>query len=181
MQQTERIEHNFNGIRVQVKTSLPFDEVLKRLRELTGNAPLSELNAIGKSDISEHEFDREITARFVGKSGFMTFAEIDHGNWILRYGLKRRVLRLVVGNPLIAITMIRHDITAGLFAPIEILLVENEDNAGSELYYLLPSSVMVIEPNEQLALAAKKLDQKLELLISNISAVSAPVSVVETM
>jgi hypothetical protein len=45
---------------------------------------------------------REIEKQFVGKSGFMLFSEIDHGGWIARFGIHRRVLRLIFGNPLIA-------------------------------------------------------------------------------
>ena len=36
------------------------------------------------------------------------------------------------GNPLIAITMIRHDITAGLFAPVEILVTEKDERSGHD-------------------------------------------------
>jgi hypothetical protein len=30
-------------------------------------------------------------------------------------------MRVILGNPLIAITMLRHEVTAGLFAPVECL------------------------------------------------------------
>jgi len=46
----------------------------------------------------------------------MLFHEIDHGGWLSKFGINRRMVRWIFGNPLIAITMIRHDLTAGLFA-----------------------------------------------------------------
>jgi len=65
--------------------------------------------------------------------------------------------------------MLKHDITAGLFAPIELLLVEHDTVPGCSLYYVQPSSLMVIEPNEKLANAAKRLDAKAEQLILDIT------------
>ena len=41
------------------------------------------------------------------------------------------MLRTVVGNPLIAIAMLRHDVTAGLFAPVELLLTEEENGRSA--------------------------------------------------
>lgn len=39
----------------------------------------------------------------------------------------RKVVRIIFGNPQIAITMIRHDVGAALFVPVEVLIVERED------------------------------------------------------
>ncbi len=71
----------------------------------------------------------------------------------------------MIGNPLIAITMLRHDVTAGLFAPVELLITE-EENGRSALTYVVPSSLMVVEPNEPLRAAALELDAKLAALAS---------------
>jgi uncharacterized protein (DUF302 family) len=69
-------------------------------------------------------------------------------------------------NPLIAITMIRHDITAGLFAPVEVLVTEKESGPGTTIAYVRPSSLMVIEENPPLREAAKALDEKFDALIA---------------
>jgi uncharacterized protein (DUF302 family) len=71
-----------------------------------------------------------------------------------------RVLRVILGNPLIAITMWRHDVSAGLFAPVELLLMD-EGEGRSSLTYVKPSSLMVVEHNLELLSAAEKLDAKL--------------------
>ena len=78
------------------------------------------------------------------------------------------MLRVIIGNPLIAITMLRHDLTAGLFAPVELLVVE-EDNGRSSVTYVQPSSLMVVEPNPPLLAAARELDAKLAALASAIA------------
>jgi uncharacterized protein (DUF302 family) len=85
----------------------------------------------------------------LGPSDFALFATIDHGAWIKKVGIRRKAVRLIIGNPTIAITMLRHDLTAGLFAPVELILVEEEDGRCS-LTYVRPSSLMVVETNDGL-------------------------------
>ena len=65
--------------------------------------------------------------------------------------------------------MLRHDVKAGLFAPVELLLVD-EGEGGSSLTYVKPSSLMVIEPNPELLAAAQKLDAKLAALAEKVTA-----------
>src|SRR5207245_8502487 len=102
-------------------------------------------------------------------SSFMLFIEIDHGDWLPVFGIQRKVMRWILGNPLLAITMMRHDLTAGLFAPVELLLVENESGDGSTVIYDLPSSLMAIERNPALRDAAHVLDRKLQNLVSRVA------------
>lgn len=104
----------------------------------------------------------------MGPSGFILFANIDHGAWIKKVDIRKKVLRLVIGNPLLAITMMRHDLTAGLFAPVELRLIEGADGQ-SRLTYVKPSSLMVVETNDALLAAAKKLDAKLQALAAKVT------------
>ena len=103
-----------------------------------------------------------------GDSGFMLFFEMDHGAWLKTFGVRRKIVRWVFGNPIIAYTMLRHDVAAGLFAPIEFVLIENESGHGSTLTYDLPSSLMVIDDNPPLLEAAKALDRKLVELVERV-------------
>ena len=96
----------------------------------------------------------------------MLFAEIDHGSWLPKFGINQRTVRWIIGNPLYAITMIRHDVTAGLFAPVELLVTENSDRVGTKFTYVRPSSLMVIEDNPPLLAAAQALDGKLLELVA---------------
>ena len=94
---------------------------------------------------------------------------IDHGEWLETAGINRRALRVILGNPLIAITMIRHDLTAGLFAPVELLLLE-EEHGRSSLTYIKPSSLIVVDDNPPLQEAALALDEKLGALVAKVAA-----------
>ena len=156
----------FNGVRVVVHTSRAYDDVLAKLRSLMGAPNAGEIEALAKKPITEAEFTREVEERFVGESGFMLFAEIDHGGWLPKFGIKQRTVRWILGNPLYAITMIRHDITAGLFAPVELLVTEDAGRSGTTVTYVRPSSLMVIEQNPPLLAAAPVLDGKLLELVA---------------
>jgi uncharacterized protein (DUF302 family) len=156
----------FNGVRTEVTTSIGFDEVLARLRAEMGRVSVQEIVALAKTSITEAEYVREVNERFVGASGFMLFAEIDHGGWLPKFGINRRTVRWILGNPLIAVTMIRHDITAGLFAPVELLVTEAEDHPGATVTYVRPSTLMVIGENPPLLEAAKALDEKYDALVA---------------
>jgi len=156
-------------LRLQIESELAFEEALRRLREKTGRTTVGEIGVAAAAAPSVEEFHKDVTKRFVGPSGFMIFSEMDHGEWISRYGIHRRVLRVILGNPLIAITLMRHDISAGLFAPVEILLVENEPGLGCTVHYVRPSTLMLIDGNAALASAASELDRKLDLLMSDVT------------
>ena len=70
--------------------------------------------------------------------------------------------------------MIEHDIEAGLFAPVELLIVEDEDSVvekGCRVVYMLPSGLVAgySEASKALTDAAMKLDEKLEKLVQYIT------------
>jgi uncharacterized protein (DUF302 family) len=160
-------ETEFTGVRVRVDTALTVDQLAQRLRDRMGRADLVQLGRLAREAATAEEFAREVEARFVGESGFMLFAEYDHGAWLARFGIRRQVLRWILGNPLIAITMLRHDVTAGLFAPVEILLTDRLPEEGSTVTYLRPSTLMGNNP--AVLEAARKLDAKLASFILEAS------------
>jgi hypothetical protein len=64
--------------------------------------------------------------------------------------------------------MLSLDLRAGLFAPVEFLLVE-EPGGRSSLMYVKPSSLMVVERNDELIAAAQALDEKLKALAVKVA------------
>jgi hypothetical protein len=71
--------------------------------------------------------------------------EFNHGFWLPLFGLSQGLglKRLILGNPLIAITMLQYDLTAGLTVPPELLVRElsADEGGGMELVYQLPSAL----------------------------------------
>jgi uncharacterized protein (DUF302 family) len=156
----------FTGVRLRVDSNKSFDEVLLSLLADVGDKPLP-INEIAAKFESWDTYKKEIESH-VGPSGFILFATIDHGAWIKKVGIRRKALRLIIGNPTIAITMLRHDLTAGLFAPFELILIE-ESGGRCSLTYVRPSSLMVVERNDALLAAARQLDAKLEALARKVT------------
>lgn len=161
----------FEAKRVRVESAHSFEEIRLRLRNLVGMTTIPQENPQELAAMPTREqFEQAIQSQ-VGESDFTLMFAMDYGHWLPLFGIQRRVMRWILGNPLIAITLIRHDITASLFAPVELLLVENESGEGSTMIYDLPSSLMVIEPNAALLAAARVLDHKLARLVSRVTGV----------
>jgi uncharacterized protein (DUF302 family) len=156
----------FNGIRLTFDSNKSFDDVVSSLLADIGDKPVL-LNEVAASSESWDNYKKEIESH-TGPSGFSLFAIIDHGAWIKKVGIRKKVMRFIIGNPTIAITMLRHDLTAGLFAPVELIVIE-EDNGRSSLTYVRPSSLMVVARNDALLDAAKQLDSKLEALAQKVT------------
>lgn len=161
-------EIRFDGIRIRIDSDNSYEDLVAALRAEVGETPesITELPAAFFDDWGS--FSTEIT-RHLGSSEFMLMHLIDHGEWLQTAGINRKALRVILGNPLISLTMLRHDLTAGLFAPVELLLLEEDDNRSS-VTYVKPSSQMVIEDNPPLQAAAQALDEKLAALIAKLAA-----------
>src|SRR5436309_957169 len=100
-----------------------------------------------------------------GSSGFMLFGTTDHGALLRIVGQKRRAVQYVVGNPLFALQMTQHDLRAGLYAPLRVLLYEGE-RGRTCLEYDKPSSLFGQFGNAEIAAVAAMLDRKLEALVA---------------
>lgn len=151
----------FTGVRVRFDSDKTYDELVAALYVDVGSTPVP-IDDFPQTTTTWTDYERRVESH-VGPSGFILFTRFDHGGWLKNAGIETKALRVIIGNPLIAITMLRHDITAGLFAPVELLLLE-EAEGRSSLTYVKPSSLMVIAPNEPLLTAAQRLDEKLEAL-----------------
>ncbi len=167
MSASEPLAIPFDGVRLRFDSTKSFDDLVDAVLADVGDEPVP-IDDIARQFGTWESYEHEVQSH-VGPSGFMLFAQWNHGGWIVKAGIHKKELRLVIGNPLIAITMLRHDVTAGLFAPVELLLTE-EENGTSALTYVVPSSLMVVEPNPPLLAAARELDAKLAALAAKVTA-----------
>jgi uncharacterized protein (DUF302 family) len=111
---------------------------------------------------SQADFEARIRA-YEGRSGFMRFLTNDHGAWMSRVGVEAKIRSYIIGNPLIAQTMITHDPAVGLNVPIRVLIYQ-ATSGEARLAYDLPSSLMSRLDNDAVSAAAIKLDAKLRSL-----------------
>ena len=95
----------------------------------------------------------------VGPSGFMLFGTSDHGSLLRIVCRPRKAVQYVVGNPLFAVEMTRHSIGAALYAPLRVLIYEEDGKTCIE--YDRPSSLFGQFGDGQVDAMASSLDQKL--------------------
>ena len=151
--------------RFSVTSSKSFQEVVSRLETAIGRP---DLNAFRK-DISAAKSYPEVenvVNKATGPSGFMEFARFDLGE-ILRKETRTaapKILRLVIGNPLIMKKMVERIADAGSYAPVTILLDERPD--GVHLSYDTMASFLNSYGSPEAMRVAQDLDAKVEELLT---------------
>jgi uncharacterized protein (DUF302 family) len=148
---------------VRVVAGKPFDQVTKAFEQELGqfNPEVTRLLAEGE----DAEKVRAKIETMVGPSGFMLFRTSDHGELLRLAGQKKKAIQYLVGNPLFAMQMTQHDIRASLYAPLRVLIYENEEGkVGVE--YDKPSSLFGQFGNAKVTDVATMLDRKLEQLVA---------------
>jgi uncharacterized protein (DUF302 family) len=148
---------------VRVQADKPFDKVSKAFEQQLGqlNPEVSKWLAAGE----DAEKIRAKIEAMAGPSGFMLFRTSDHGALLGLAGQKKKAIQYLVGNPLIAMQMTQHDIRAGLYAPLRVLLYENEEGKTC-VEYDQPSSLFGQFGNAKVTDVATMLDRKLEQLVA---------------
>jgi uncharacterized protein (DUF302 family) len=156
----------FTAEHVKYTTSRPFEEVTAALEAATGDISGGRFEQELAASKSVEDFERRIHA-YEAESGFMRFLVLDHGAWSGLYGEPTKSRQYIVGNPLIARTMMKHDLGVGLNVPVRVLIHE-PPGGGTQLDYDLPSSLINRLDNAEVTAAARKLDAKLAALVEHV-------------
>jgi uncharacterized protein (DUF302 family) len=147
--------------RFSLVTSKGFDDVVAAVHAAIGHPDIAEFWRSTHQTRSLIELESTIQ-KAVGKAGLMLFAEFDHGA-IVRKETGRdtpRIIRFVIGNPLIMKEMARHVPDAGSYAPVTVLIDERTD--GVHLSYDRMASLLAPYGNPQALEVARNLDMKVE-------------------
>src|SRR5262249_19556008 len=156
-------ESRFMVDHVRLETNKPFEEVAKALERQLGTFDPDVRKAA--ADSGDTEAAKARIEAMAGPSGLMLFGTQDHGALLRLAGQKRKAIQYVVGNPLVALQMTQHDIRAGLYAPLRVLLYEDE-RGRTCLEYDKPSSLFGQFNDDRIAPVAAMLDRKLEDLVT---------------
>lgn len=130
-----RLENSLPRIDDGIFTLLRYGESVRALKELEALPPLS------------------------------IFGSRDHGAVLSVAGLKRRAIQYDIGNPLTASKMTRHQLSAGLYAPIRVLLREDA-NGVVAFEYDRPLSTFGQFGDKQVDLVAGQLDKDLHAALA---------------
>jgi uncharacterized protein (DUF302 family) len=151
--------------RFSLTSSRPFDEILSAIKGAVGHPDMVEFATATAAARTFPEFESTVREG-LGKTGLMLFMELDHGSVISKaMGRdKPRMVRLVIGNPLIMQQMARHVPDAGSYAPVTVLVDERAD--GVHISYDRMVSLLAPYRNSDALAVARDLDKKVETLLS---------------
>ena len=155
--------------RFSVTSSKPFEAVVDALKAGVGRLDLAEFGKASHSSGTFAELEAVIN-REPGGTGLMLFMELDHGAVLRKESGhdKPKMIRLVVGNPLIMKEMAKRVPDAGSYAPITILVDERSD--GVHLSYDTMVSLLTPYGNTDALKVAQDLDLKVEKLLKDAAA-----------
>ena len=151
--------------RFTLNSSKPFDQVVAALNSAVGHPDMAEFWKSTHRAQSDAELQNTIE-KGLGRTGLMLFAEFDHCA-VVRKGTGRgtpRMIRFVIGNPLIMREMAKHVPDAGSYAPVTVLVDERAD--GVHLSYDRMASLLAPYNNAEALKVARDLDEKVEALLS---------------
>lgn len=109
----------------------------------------------------------DLVHRAVGTSGFMEFVRFDPGH-VLRKASGQatpKMVRIIIGNPLVMKEMAKHVPDTGSYAPVSVLIDERSD--GVHLSYDTMASLLASYGNAKALEVARDLDSKLEKLLTD--------------
>jgi uncharacterized protein (DUF302 family) len=150
-------------------SSKPFDDVIAAIKAEIGHPNMAEFWQATQRATSAAELEAAVKP-VLGETGLMQFVEFDHG-MIVRKGTERhasRIIRLVIGNPLIMKEMAKHVPDAGSYAPVTVLVDERAD--GVHISYDRIASLLAPYGNPDSLKVARDLDAKVEHLLQQAAA-----------
>jgi uncharacterized protein (DUF302 family) len=152
--------------RFSVTSSKSFESVLQSLEAQFGHPDMS---AFLKTVASAKDFKEieDFIHRALGPSGLMLFTRFNIGDIIRkeRGPSSPRIVRLVVGNPLIVKQMVVHVPEAAAYGPVSILVDERPD--GVHLSYDRMASLLAPYGSNMATRVAEQLDAKVEGLLES--------------
>ncbi|BAL79039.1 DUF302 domain-containing protein [Bradyrhizobium cosmicum] len=151
--------------RFSLTSSKPFDAVVAALKSAVGQPNMVEFFKETRATNSFADLER-VVRRGLGRTDLMLFAEFDLGDILRRETGSRtpRIIRLVVGNPLIMKEMVKHVLDAGSYAPVTVLIDERPD--GVHVSYDKMESYLLPYGSPEALAVARNLDTKITTLLS---------------
>jgi uncharacterized protein (DUF302 family) len=155
--------------RFSLISSKPFDQVVATLYASIGHPDMAEFGRSTSEAGSFAELQRAVE-KGLSEAGLMLFMQLDHGA-VVRKETRRdtpRIIRFIMGNPLIMMEMAKHVPDAGSYAPVTVLVDERQD--GVHLSYDRMASFLATYGNADALRVAEYLDNKVETLLREAAA-----------
>jgi Domain of unknown function DUF302 len=147
--QTVAVEH------IRISSERSFAEVRQKLEDTLPKLDAIIADALGSGD-QKRATDYEVNAPKLS-----IFEQRDHGALLQIVGRKCNAIQYEIGNPLTASKMTRYKLPAALYAPLRVVLFEDERGKGV-FEYDKPSSFFGQFGDERVTKVGRDLDVELE-------------------
>jgi len=157
--------HIFRGERVTLTSARKFSEVVAHVERALGRPNVGELFRKLQAAETPEEVN-QLVADAAGPLELMEFMRFDLGLMLQKDAppIERKVLRLIVGNPVTMREMLRGTPDAGSYAPVTLLIDERQ--GGVQLSYDRVASALASTGDPHAFQVARDLDAKVEALLS---------------
>ena len=140
---------------IRISSERPFADVRLRLERILPKYDASIAAALRGGD-QKRAKDYEVRGPTLSIEN-----EVDHGGLLHIAGGKRNALLYEIGNPLTALKMTRHQLSAGLYLPLRVVLFEDEKGKGV-FEFDRPSSLLSHYGDERVAEVGRRVEAVLE-------------------
>jgi uncharacterized protein (DUF302 family) len=155
--------------RFSLTTSKAFDEVIAGVNAAIGHPDMAEF---GRSTHEARSFAelKSAVEKGLSKARLMLFMQLDQGAVLQKETGQDtpRIIRFLIGNPLIMEEMAKHVPDAGSYAPVTVLVDERAE--GAHLSYDRMASFLAPYGNRDALEVARNLDKKIEDILRHAAA-----------
>jgi uncharacterized protein (DUF302 family) len=152
--QTIAVEH------IRISSGRPFAEVRRKLEGTVPKLDTGIAEVLLNGDQERAKIYQDNGPRL------SIFEERDHGSLLQIWGRRRNAVQYEIGNPLTASKMTRHQLPAALYAPLRVVLFEDEQGRGI-FEYDRPSSFFSQYGDERVTEVGRYLDATFEAILLN--------------
>ena len=145
---------------IRIASERPFAEVRRKLEDTVPKLDSAIAEALSNADQKRAKDYEENGPKL------SIFEQRDHGSLLQITGRRRNALQYEIGNPVTASKMTRYQLPAALYAPLRVLLFEDEQGRGI-FEYDKPSSFFGQYGDERVTEVGRYLDATLEGVLLN--------------
>ena len=145
---------------IRILSGRQFAEVRRKLEDTVPKLDASIAEALSRGDQKRAKDYEENGPKL------SIFGERDHGALLQIVGSRHSALQYDIENPLTASKMTRHQLSAALYAPLRVVLFEDEQGRGV-FEYDKPSSFFGQYGDERVTEVGRYLDATLEAVLLN--------------
>ena len=154
---------------VVVASNQPYEKVIDAFEARLGPAEnWEEILRPLLAATASWELVTQTIEELIGASGLTIFSKVEHSPLLSLAGKTSRATQYTIGNPLFAVQMSRHLPEAALYAPLKVVVYEDEEGRTSVAYDSFVSLLAQYQ-REEINQIARHVEQKLEALVAAVT------------